>query len=255
MNEKRVVLITGASSGIGAQLAKIYAGKGASLVLVARRVEKLEQVKADCEKIDSEAKVVCVGGDVRLKSDMDVTVQKTIEAFGQLDTVYANAGFSVDGTVETMTREDCERQFDTNIYGVLNTIWASLQELKKTKGRLAITGSVSSYVSWPGTSAYGMSKYAVRALAEAMHGELKPYGVSVTLLCPGFVNTDFHRVDRMGNTRDKRPDGLPLWLFVKTERAAKKMVRAVESRKAEIVITGHGKILVWLKRFMPGLLR
>jgi short-subunit dehydrogenase len=167
--------------------------------------------------------------------------------------VVANAGFGVVGPVERLTVEDYRRQFETNVFGVLRTIHATLADLKASRGRLVIIGSVSGYVATPGSSPYAMSKFAVRALAESLGHEVAPAGVAVTLVTPGFVESEIRRVDNAGVLRTESPEPLPAWLVMSAGRAARQIVRAVARRRREIVVTGHGKLGVFVQRHAPWL--
>jgi short-subunit dehydrogenase len=104
-------------------------------------------------------------------------------------------------------------------------------------------------------SAYSMSKFAVRALAETLHGDLAPEGIGVTLMSPGFVDSDIRRTNNQGVVQVGAKDPIPAWLRVGTEQAAREIVRGVDRGKAEIVVTGHGKVIVFIARHFPGLLR
>ena len=159
-----VVFITGASSGIGEALAREWARRGADLALAARRVDRLERLAAELEAQHARRPLV-IPCDVTRDGDLERAVARTLEAFGRLDVAVANAGFGVVGPVASLTLEDYRRQFETNVFGVLRTVYATLPALRASRGRLAIIGSVSGYLGMPGTSAYAMSKFAVRALA------------------------------------------------------------------------------------------
>jgi short-subunit dehydrogenase len=174
-------------------------------------------------------------------------------AFGRLDVVVANAGFGVVGPLERLALEDYRRQFETNVFGVLRTVYATLDDLRASRGRLAIVGSVAGHVATPGSSPYAMSKFAVRALAEALGHELAPAGVSVTLVSPGFVESEIRRVDNHGVVREDSPESVPAWLLVSAPRAARVIVRAVARRRREVVVTGHGKVAVFFQRHLPWL--
>ncbi len=114
---------------------------------------------------------------------------------------------------------------------------------------------MSGYLGMPGTSAYAMSKFAVRALARALDLEILREGVSVTLISPGFVESEIHQVDNRGVFNPDAPIGVPRWLRMRADRAARKMVRAVERRRVELIFPGHGKLAVFLQRHVPRLLR
>jgi short-subunit dehydrogenase len=246
------VLITGASSGIGAALAREFARRGADVALAARRIERLETLAEELRRGGHRAlAVVC---DVTKDGEVERAVAAARQAFGRVDVVVANAGFGVVGNVERLTLEDYRRQFETNVYGVLRTVWASLEDVKRSRGRVVIMGSVSGHVATPGSSPYAMSKFAVRALAEALGHELAPHGVSVTLISPGFVDSEIRRVDNAGRLSERAPDSIPSWLVMPTARAARQIVNAVARRRREVVITAHGRATVFLTRHAPWLM-
>jgi short-subunit dehydrogenase len=119
----------------------------------------------------------------------------------------------------------------------------------------ALIGSVSGWAASPGASPYAMSKFAVRALANSITPELQLAGVKVTLISPGFVASEIRQVDNQGKLHEGAKDPIPTWLVMKTEKAARRMLRAVAKGKREAIITGHGKALVALERFAPWALR
>jgi len=248
----QVALITGASSGIGAALARELARGGADLVLAARRVDRLQAVAAEVEGVGRASLVVAC--DVTVDGDLERAVARARDRFGRLDVVVANAGFGVVGPLASLTLADYRRQFETNVFGVLRTIYATLPELERSRGRLAILGSVSGWLATPGSSPYAMSKFAVRGLAEAIGPELRPRGVSVTLITPGFVDSEIRRVDNQGSFRAEEREPVPAWLVMPAAKAARQIARAIARRRRETVITGHGKIAVFLQRHAPWLL-
>jgi short-subunit dehydrogenase len=247
----QVILITGASSGIGAALAREFARAGADLVLAARRIERLEHVRAEVEREGRRAVVVAC--DVTVDGDVEKATDLARQTFGKLDVVVANAGYGVVGPVERLTVEDYRRQFETNVFGVLRTVYATLPDLKASRGRLVLIGSVNGYVAPPGTAPYAMSKFAVRALAEALGHELAATGVSVVLISPGFVASEIRQVDNRGVWHPEPAVGPPRWLVMPADRAARQIVRAVARRRREAVITALGKFAVFVQRHVPGL--
>ncbi|HEY3516638.1 MAG TPA: SDR family oxidoreductase [Gammaproteobacteria bacterium] len=251
--EGNAVLITGASSGIGEALARELAREGARLVLMARRRQRLERLSAELAAAGAQA-VVHVG-DVTKRADLDAAVTVAVERFGRLDIAIANAGFGVVGPIEKLGVDDYRRQFETNVFAVLETSKACLAELVKSHGRLVLIGSVAGYISTPNASPYAMSKFAIRALAEALRPELAPQGVTVTLISPGFVTSEIRQVDNRGGWHEHAKDPLPSWLPMPADVAARKIVSAVYRRRREAIITFHGKVLVWLSRFAPWALR
>ena len=246
----KVALITGASSGIGAALARRFAAEGAHLAVAARRADRLEALAAELR--GTGARVLPLACDVTKDGDPERAAAAARAEFGPADVVVANAGFGVGGRVDALGVDDYRRQFETNVFGVLRTVYATLDDLKQTRGRLALMGSINGYLATPGLSPYAMSKFAVRALATSLRYELLGAGVSVTHVAPGYVRSEIRQVDRFGVYHPEAPDRAPGWLAVDADVAARKIVSAIRRRRAECVITGHGKAAVWLARHTPG---
>ncbi|QQR80900.1 MAG: SDR family NAD(P)-dependent oxidoreductase [Deltaproteobacteria bacterium] len=250
--ENKVALITGASSGIGEALAQEFVKEGAQVVLLARRLDRLGEL---AQKLNASGdKALALECDVTRDGDLEKAAAQAVKKFGKIDVVVANAGFGVSGNLVDLNLEDYRRQFETNVFGLLRTIYATKEELKKSKGSLALVSSVSGYVSVPGISPYSMSKYAVRALAEALVTELHPLGVSTTLISPGFINTEIRKVDNKGQYHEGSKDMIPDWLCMPAQKAARIMVKAIARRKIEVIVTGHGKFIVGLSHRMPKML-
>ena len=250
----KVVLLTGASSGIGEEMALQMAQAGAKLTLTARRKELLESLAQRIAGSGGPQPLV-VECDVTRDGDVERAVAETVRQSGKLDIVIANAGFGVVGALKKLTVEDYRRQFETNVFGVLRTLYAALPEIEKTKGNIVIVGSVSGWASSPGASPYTMSKFAVRALASSITHELRLSGVKVTLISPGFVASNIRRIDNQGNLHAEMKEPIPEWLVVPTDKAVRQMLRAIARGQREAIITGHGKALVFLERFMPWVTR
>ena len=248
---ENVVLITGASSGIGEATARELVARGAKVVLAARRTDLLDVLARDLRASGGEA--VTVACDVTKDGDPEKAVAAAVAAFGRLDTVVANAGFAVAGRFEKLTLEDHRRQMETNVFGVIRTLKAALVELKKTRGRIAVVGSVNGYVGTPATSSYCMSKFALRGLCDAIRPELADSGVTVTHIAPGFVASQIRAKDNREVVHPDAADPVPSWLVMAAEDAARDIVTAIARRKKEEVITFHGKVFVLLARHAPWL--
>ncbi len=246
----KAVLITGASSGIGEELAWQLARAGAKLTLAARRREQLESVAQKIAETGN-ARPLVAECDVTRDGDLEHAVAETVRQWGKLDAVFANAGFGVTGAFKHLTVEDYRRQFETNVFGVLRTVYAALPEIEKTQGNVVLISSVSGWAATPAASAYCMSKFAVRALANSITPELRRAGVKVTLISPGFVVSNIRRVDNQGKFHAEAPDAIPTWIHMSTQQAARKILRAAARGKREQIITLHGKLFVALERFLP----
>jgi NADP-dependent 3-hydroxy acid dehydrogenase YdfG len=190
----RVFLITGASSGIGAATARQAAEAGYRVVLAARSREQLDELAGELGGADRALAVQC---DVTEWEQQEAMVSEAISRFGQLDVVFANAGFGATRGFLNESPEHWRAMVLTNVYGTALTIRASLPALKQTRGHLLLTGSVAGRRALPG-SLYSATKWAVTAMGEAARQELNETGVRVTLVEPGMVDTPFF---------SKRPTG------------------------------------------------
>lgn len=244
---EKVFLVTGASSGIGAALARELAGRGARLVLVARRLELLRALAATLPA----DRAISARADVTVDGEIEAAVAAGVAAFGQLDGAIASAGFAVVGGFARLSLPDYRRQLETNFFGALRTAYATWPELRRTRGRLAFVGSVSGHIPAPRLSPYCSSKFALRGFAQSIRPELAREGVSVTLLSPGFVVSDIGFVDNQGQRRQQDLSAAPPWIRMPADKAARQMVRAIAARRGEAVITAHGKLGVWLYRHAP----
>ncbi len=250
----KVALITGASSGIGEELSEQLALQGALLTLAARRTElmvRLAQRIADA----TGSRPLVIECDVTRDGDVERAVAETVRERGTLDIVFANAGFGVAGLFTRLSVADYRRQFETNLFGVLRTLYAALPEVSRTRGQLVITGSIAGWVATPGTSAYAASKFALRALANSITPELAQLGVALTLISPGFVESNIRRVDNQGRLHAEAPEPLPAWLVMSRRKAARQILGAVARRRREAIISIHGRILIALERLAPSIIR
>lgn len=189
-----VLLITGASSGIGAETARAASAEGYRLVLAARSEDKLKALQ---QELGGEDRVVLTGCDVQSVSDQTAMVDKAMAAFGRIDAVFANAGRG--GEPGGFTGADPEVWKDmilTNILGVGITLQACMPALKESRGHILITGSAAGRVTIPG-SMYSATKWAVSAIGYGVREEIRGSGIRVTLIEPGMVDTPFF---------DERPD-------------------------------------------------
>lgn len=217
----RNILLTGAGSGLGAALARRYAASGVRLVLVGRDETRLAQVAADC--IARGATVERASIDVTDRAALAAWIVASDEA-QPLDLVIANAGIS-GGTSGLGESDDQSRQiFAINLDGVLNTIEPILPRMRRRgSGTVALMSSLASFRGLPGAPAYGASKAAVRVLGEALRGDYLPSGVTVSVICPGFVVTPMTARNRFH---------MPF--LMSAERAAGIMVRGLAEGRARI---------------------
>jgi NADP-dependent 3-hydroxy acid dehydrogenase YdfG len=187
MSDGRVLLITGASSGIGAASARAAADAGWRLVLAARSLDKLEALAAE---VGGPERAVAVECDVTEWADQQAAIVTAVEHFGRLDAAFANAGFGGERSFLGDTVEHWRAMVLTNVYGAALTIRAAIPALKETRGHLLVTGSVAGRRPIPG-SLYSATKHAAHAMAEGARLELDGTGIRVTVIAPGMVDTPF----------------------------------------------------------------
>ena len=187
--EGKVVIITGASSGIGEAVAKHLTAQGAKVSLGARRKEKLDQIVQDIEQAGGSARAFVT--DVTKKEDLDALVKNTLDAFGRVDVIFNNAGLMPLSRLENLHYEEWEKMIDTNIKGVLYGIGAVLPVFKEQKsGHFINVSSVAGHRVGPGAAVYSATKFAVRAISEGLRQEVKPYNIRTTIISPGAIKTE-----------------------------------------------------------------
>jgi len=247
------VFITGGSSGIGAELGRQFAQEGAKVALLARRTDKLESVVGEIEGAGGTA--IAVECDVTDRTSLDAAVERVVSEFGGIDVAVANAGFTVMGPILKLTSDDFRRQFEVNVFGVVDTLYAVLPHLRESGGRFGVIGSVSGRLSAPGGSFYSASKFAITGLCEGIYHELDDAGISLTLIEPGFVRSEIHFKDNKGELRENAKGGPPKALVMPTDKAARSMINAMYRRRPSLVLPKHGKVAVFLARHFPRTVR
>lgn len=247
-----VVIITGASAGIGRELALQLAGQGAWLVLAARNAQRLEEVAALCRQRGGRALVVPT--DVSQQSQCQALVERTIAEYGRIDTLINNAGITMWARFEELQRLDLlEQIMRVNYLGSMYCTFYALPYLKKTRGRIVGISSLTGKAGVPTRSGYAASKHAMVGFFDSLRIEVADDGVSVTMIYPGFVATEV-RLRAFG------ADGQPLGQspvreaeVMTAETCARLIIKAVASRKRELIMTFRGKVGQWLKLIAPGL--
>ncbi len=248
----RTIVITGASDGIGAELARQLAPAKPRLVLAARRVDALASVARACEAAGAETLVVAT--DVGVERDCAHLVEATIARFGGIDVFVNNAGVSGHAMFEEVTDftwyEDMMR---INFFGGLWCTRYALPHLKKSNGLIVGVASLAGKVGVPGRTAYSPSKFAMTGFFEALRTELIGTGVDVTMLFPGVVATGIRRHGYGADGKPAGRSGLDERGAMPVDVCAREMIAAIASRKRELVMTARGKIGLWLKLIAPGL--
>lgn len=250
----QVVVITGASAGIGRSMALQLARQGAKVVIAARRVEKLESVAAECRAMGGET--LTVPTDVTDEMQCKALVEKTIAAFGRLDLLVNNAGLTVASLFgDFHDLKLFKYNVDVNFYGAVYCTYYALPYLKQAKGRIAIISSAGGISAIPGNTSYCSSKFALHGFSEALRMELSRSGVSVTLICPWWVMTEFHEamLDKDGIPRGVRGRAIYTKRTMTADRCAEIALRASYQRRRQVLM-GLAPLAAWLKILAPGFL-
>ena len=242
----RVVLITGASSGIGRATALAFAKDGAQVVLAARNRERLDALAKEIG--DAALAVTC---DVRQRGQVKAAIEAGVAKFGALHVAIANAGMGIYHSAARMRDEDLDAVFRTNVYGAVYTIQEALPHLRQVRGQAIFVTSVLGKAVTPGGASYNMSKHAMTAYADSLRMEEPRGGIDVIVVGPGQTATDFQK--NAGN-RFKGFDAVRSnaggW---SAERVARAILSASKRRKREVYLTLEGRALLALRPWIPGI--
>jgi short-subunit dehydrogenase len=253
--QRRVIVITGASDGIGAELARQWAAREreqALLVLAARSVDKLEQVAAECRTHGTEVRVQRC--DVGVQADCQALIAAAVAAGGRIDVHVNNAGMSAHARFDEVTDLGWyETLMRINHWGAVWCTQAALPHLKASRGRLVAVSSLAGLVGVPGRTAYSSTKFAMTGFFEALRVELAAFGVSVTIAYPGVVATAIRY--RGFNARGEAAgrSGLDERRAMSVETCARLIVDGAERRRRDVVMTAQGKLGRWMKLLAPSL--
>lgn len=241
----KVFLVTGAARGIGAAVAAEAAARGARVALIGLEPDELE------------ARALTLGpGHVHFEADVtdlesvEAAVEGTIEAFGGIDLVLANAGIAAFGTVEKGDPEAFVRSIEINLNGVYRTVYATLPHLLASRGWVGIVGSIASYAPLPGSASYNASKAGVELFTRALRTEVGFRGVTAASIHPSWIDTDLVRdaADDLASFRELRSRLIwPAKVTTSVEACARAIVDGAERRKDRIFIPPSARILFWLR--------
>lgn len=248
----KVVIITGASSGIGLALANELASRGAVLALGARNREKLEEMVKGCN--GKGIRAIAVPTDVSKEEDCRNLVQKTVESFGRIDVLINNAGISMRALFEDVDLKVLHTLMDVNFWGTVCCTKYALPYLLQSRGSVVGIISVAGYVGLPGRTGYAASKFAVRGFLDTLRTENRKKGLHVLVVAPGFTGTN---IRNLSLTADGSPQGKTPrdeGRMMTADEAARHIVRAIKKRKRSLILTFmEGKLTVFLNKFFPAL--
>lgn len=248
-----VTIITGASTGIGEELAYQLAEEGAQLVLTARRISELERVAENARKRG--AKVIVVSADVAIESDCKKIIDAAMAEFGRIDTLVNNAGMTMWAKFEDIQDMSImERIMQVNYMGAVYCTHYALPHLKATRGRIVGVASLTGLVGVPTRTGYAASKHAMRGFFDSLRIELEESGVSVTMVYPGFVATGIRENATGADGKPALIDPVDQAGVMSVAECATLIVNAIAHRKREEIMTLKGKLGQWLKLIAPSMI-
>ena len=252
MLKNKTIIITGASSGIGKELALRLAEKETRLVLAARNLSRLQEIAKTCRQAGSEA--IAVAADVSIKEDCKRIIDETISTFGTTDILINNAGITMWAEFEKVENlEAMEQIMQINFFGSVYMTHYALPWLIKSKGQIVGVSSLTGKTGIPTRTIYAASKHAMAGFFDSLRIELKEKGVAVTMIYPGFVSTEVRE-------RALNGKGIPLGkspvqekAVMTVEECVRQMLPVIEKRKRELVMTTRARVGLWLKMVAPEL--
>ena len=249
--KENVVVITGASTGIGEELAYRLARQGAKLVLTARRLDELNRV---AEKIRTlGAPVITVSADVARSGECKRIIDAAVAEFGRIDTLVCNAGMTMWAKFQDITDVDIlNRIMQVNYMGAVYCTHHALPYLLKSRGRIVGIASLTGLVGVPTRSGYAASKHAMRGFFDSLRIELADAGVTVTMIYPGFVATGIRENASAADGHAAKVDPVDPARVMSVAACVAQILPAIESRRRELVMTAKGKVGQWLKLIAPG---
>ncbi|RZJ77742.1 MAG: SDR family oxidoreductase [Flavobacterium sp.] len=246
----KVVVITGASSGIGKALAEELAKRGANVVLGARQYVTLCEITAELEAKYT-IKALAVQADVSKEEDCESLIKQTITTFGKIDVLINNAGLSMRALFNDLDLSVLKNLMDVNFWGTVYCTKYALPEILKTKGSVVGVSSIAGYRGLPGRTGYSSSKFAMNGFMEALRTELLKTGVHVMVACPGFTTSNIRvaALAKDGNVHGET--SMEEGKMMSAEEVASIISDGILNRKRTLIMTGQGKLAVWMNKLFP----
>jgi short-subunit dehydrogenase len=249
----KVVIITGASSGIGKALAIEFASRGAHLVLAARQYVALcELTESLINKYGIQA--VAVQCDVSIEEDCSHLVKQSILTFNKIDILVNNAGISMRALFKDVDLKVLKSLMDVNFWGTVYCTKYALPHIQKTQGSIVGVSSIAGYKGLPGRSGYSASKFAINGFLDSLREENLKTGVHVMTACPGFTASNIRNTALAKDGSQQGESTLNEAKMMTAEAVAKIITDGVENRSRTLIMTGEGKLIVLLNKFFPALM-
>lgn len=251
--QNKVVIITGASSGIGKALAYEFAKFGSKIVMAARNLAELQQIEKDLE--DKGTEVLSVQTDVTRENECKHLIEQTVRKFGRIDILVNNAGISMRALFDELDVDVIRRVMDVNFWGTVYCTRYAIPYLLDSKGSLVGIISVAGFIGLPGRTGYAASKFAVRGFLNTLRVENLKKGLHVLVAAPGFTASNIRKTALVADGNQQGESPREENKMMSAEECARIIVKGIKKRKREIIMTlVEGKISVFLSKWWPGLL-
>ena len=249
IDHEKVVVITGASSGIGYALSMEYASRGCSVVMSARNPERLDKAVGDARARG--ANVLGVAADVSVEADCRRLIDSAVETFGRIDILINNAGISMRALFEHAGLEVIRRLMDINFWGTVYCTKFALPYLLESRGSVAGISSIAGYKGLPGRTGYSASKFAMHGFLETLRIENMKKGLHVLIACPGFTASNIRNtaLNDKGEVQGESPRDESKMMTA--AEVARHVARAIDRRKDRLTLTTQGRLTVLLNKFFP----
>lgn len=251
--KNKTVIITGASSGIGKACAESFAKRGANVVLGARQYVTLCQITEELEKKYG-IKALAVACDVAKEEDCKHLIQQAIATFGRIDVLINNAGISMRALFNDLELVVIRNLMEVNFWGTVYCTKYALPELLKNQGSVVGVSSIAGYKGLPGRTGYSSSKFAMNGFLEALRVENLKTGLHVMLASPGFTASNIRKVALVKDGSAQGETSMNEEKMMSSEEVAEIITNGVIHRKRTLIMTGQGKLTVFLSKWLPGLL-
>jgi short-subunit dehydrogenase len=247
----KVVIITGASSGIGLACARAFAVRKAKVVLASRSIEERKEI---LDEIDPGHNFcMAVKTDVSIESDCKALIERTIERYRHIDILVNNAGISMRAKFDDVKIDVLKRVMDVNFWGIVYCTKYALPYIKLTRGTIVGVSSIAGFHGLPGRAAYSASKFAIHGFLESIRTENYKQGIHVCLLAASFTTSNIRRnaLDATGSMQGETPREEAK--LVSPERVAKNLLRAIRRKKRTRIMSLEGQLMVLFQRIVPKL--
>jgi short-subunit dehydrogenase len=246
----KVVVITGASSGIGKSCAEEFAKRGATLVLAARQFVTLCEITSELEKKYA-IKALAVQADVSKEEECKHLIHQAVLTFGQVDILINNAGISMRALFNDLDMSVIRKVMEVNFFGTAYCTKYALPEILKTKGAVVGVSSAAGYRGLPGRTAYTASKFALNGFMESLRTELLHKGVLVMVASPGFTNSNIRATALDKNGEQYGDSNMEEGKMMSSEEVAQRIVNGIAAGKRDLIMTRQGKLAVWMNKLFP----